>query len=65
MTPALQHVAVLVLVGVVAVGLSLELTNTVHNDRAIHAGVVGNCPERLVKDVLDDLSARPFVAGRA
>ena len=59
----LQHVAVGVLVRVVAFGLSLELADAVDDDRAIHAGVVGNRPQRLVEDVLDDLSTGSFVAG--
>ena len=62
MTPAFEHVAVLVLVGVVAFGLALQLADAIDDDRAVDAGVVGDRPQRLVEDVLDDLRAGLLVA---
>src|SRR4029453_4264370 len=59
----LEHVAVLVAVGVVAFFLGLELADAVEDDGAIDAGVVGDGPQRLIEDVLDDLSAGLLVAG--
>src|SRR4029078_3991177 len=58
----LEHVAVFVLVGVVAFGLALELTNPIDDDGAIDTRVLGDCPQRLIKDALNNLSPGLFVA---
>ena len=60
-----DQVAVLVLVGVVAVVLALHLADAVDDHRAVDAGVLGDVPQRIVEHVADDLGAELLVARRA
>src|SRR5688572_17800054 len=58
-----HQIAVLVLVGVVAVILTLHLPHAVDDDVAIDAGVFRDVAERVVEHVGDDFAAMLLVAG--
>ena len=53
-----DHVAVLVLVGVVAVVLALHLADAVDDHRAVDARVLGDVPQRVVEHLADDRRRR-------
>ena len=64
MMPASTRSQYVVLVGVVAVGLALHLPHAVDDHRAVLAGVLGDCPQRGVEHVADDLGPQGLVAAR-
>src|SRR3990172_8410797 len=61
--PVLEQVAELAGGGVVAVGSLLVPSHIVDDDHALHAGVLGDHPQRLLERLTEDAGAGPLVGG--
>ena len=60
-----NEVAVLVLVGIIALVFAFEVLHAVDDNGAIDAGILGNRPQREVENVADDFRAVLFVTFEA
>ena len=57
----LKHIAITILVSVIALGLALETQDAIHNHATVQSRILSNTTQRLVENIAYDLNTQPLV----